>query len=306
MSSTSVRTSKVDRGAWVAGSITVLFWSSAFTAINVGLTGYAPTHLTLLRFAIASLFFVVLGWAVRMPRPERKDIGRLFVTGLCGITIYHSALNLGQLYVPAGTAGLIIGTAPIFTALLSYRYLGETLHRWGWVAIGVSFAGLGVILLGHGESVRFTAGALLILLAALIGSAYFVLVKSLVARYSSLQVTAYVTWAGTLPLLVFSPGLIQAIRHAPREATLATVYSGIFPAAIAYLTWGIALAKAPASRVAPLLFISPILGMGVAWFWIGEVPTPAALLGGAIALGGVIMLQRSAPPSPAPPTQRGP
>lgn len=288
--------SPVQRGAWIFGAITLFFWSSAFTSIRVALDGYSPLHLTLLRFGVASVFFIILAPIIRLPRPRREDLWLLIVTGVCGISIYHSALNLGQVHVPAGTAGLIIGSAPVFTALLSHRFLGERLHYWGWIGIAVSFGGLGVILLGHGESLQFTVGASLILLAAITGAIYFVLVKSLVKKYSSIQVTAYATWAATIPLILYSPGFVQAVRAAPPNTTLAAIYSGIFPAAIAYITWGEALARAPASRIAPLLFITPVLSMGVAFVWIGEIPTLSSVIGGTIALAGVIIVNRLSEP----------
>lgn len=281
---------RIDGPALAAIAATLLFWSSAFSALRIALEAYTPWHLTFLRFLVASALFGATALVVRMPLPKRTDWPRLFAAGFCGITFYHTALNFGQVHVPAGTAALLIAMAPVFTAVLASRYLAERVSVRGWAGIGVSLAGVVVIVSGQGETVAFTQGALLILLAAASAAVYAVLVKPLFAHYSVLQTTAYITWAGTVPLLLFAPGTGAAVAQAPAHATWAMVYTGVFPAAIAYVTWGYALSRAPASRVLSFFNLNPVLAGMIAWLWIGEVPTSATVLGGSLALVGVILV----------------
>src|SRR5690606_21370898 len=102
--------------------------------------------------------------------------------------------------------------------------------------------------------------------------------------------TAYFTWAGTLPFLVFSPGLFTAMQSATLEARLATLYVGVFPAAIAYVTWATALSLANASSVSSLIYLEPAVAIVVAWMWLHELPTPLSLIGGVIAIAGVMIV----------------
>ena len=48
-----------------------------------------------------------------------RDLGRIALAGFLGITIYHTALNFGEVSVDSGAAALIIAAGPVFTALLS-------------------------------------------------------------------------------------------------------------------------------------------------------------------------------------------
>lgn len=276
----------------IAAGITILFWSSAFAGIRVGLSGYDPLELTLLRFLWASAVFAVYAFIRGIPVPRRDDLPRLVFLGLIGITIYHTALNLGEVSVPAGTASLIIATAPVFTALLSRFLLKEVFRPVGWCGILLSFIGV-AIMTGKGNGdLAFTRGALLILLSSICTSIYFVGQKPLFARYTPIQLTAYVTWAGTIPLLLFLPDLGVQIRHAPLEATLAVVYIGIFPAAVAYAAWSMILKELSPGQAASLLYINPPLAIFFGFIWLGEVPNIQQLLGGVLALAGVIIVNK--------------
>jgi drug/metabolite transporter (DMT)-like permease len=73
-------------------------------------------------------------------------------------------------------------------------------------------------------------------LAAIAQSLYIIGQKLYLTRYNAFQFTTYAIWAGTFFLLIFSPGLIEEVRVAPLDATLALVYLGVFPSAIAYVS----------------------------------------------------------------------
>ncbi|MCY3024124.1 MAG: DMT family transporter, partial [Planctomycetota bacterium] len=240
---------------------TVTLWGSAFPAIRQALHGYSPGQLALLRFAVASLCLAVYAVFKGLRLPPKRDLPLLFVCGALGITVYHVALNHGELTVAAGAACLIINTSPVFTAILARLFLGERLKVWGWAGIGVSFLGVALIGLGEGGGLRLEPGVALILFAALSSSVYFVIQKPLLARYSALEFTAYTIWAGTVLLLVFAPGLTHHIAAAPVSATLSAVYLGIFPAAAAYLTWAYLLARVPVTRAASFLYMVPVLAI---------------------------------------------
>ncbi|CAN5821096.1 DMT family transporter [soil metagenome] len=270
--------------------LTIVFWASAFAGIRAGLEEYGPGHVALVRLLVASLVLLVYAVASRMPLPEARDLPVVALGGFLAFAVYHVTLNYGEMTVTAGPASLLVNTAPIFTALLATTFLGERLRAVGWAGMVVSFAGAALIALGEGGGLRFAPGAFIILIAAVAVSIYFVIQKPYLRKYGSLNFTAYAMWAGTLFALVFLPGLAEEVRAAPLDATLALIYLGIFPTAIAYVTYAYVFSQLPASRGVSFLYLVGPTAFFIAWIWLGEVPSLLSFVGAGIVLTGVVIV----------------
>jgi drug/metabolite transporter (DMT)-like permease len=274
----------------IAIATTVVLWASAFVAIRAALPAYGPIYLAVLRFLVASAVLAIYAPFSRMRLPERRDLPRIMLCGLVGIAGYNLALNTGEQTVTAGAASLLANTGPIWTALLAIWILGERLRVWGWVGIAISFMGAAIIAWGEQRGLGLSWGAGLVLLAAIQLSLYSVFQKPLLQRYRPVEVATYAIWAGTLLLLPFAAGLPAVVAAAPLQSTLAAIFLGIGPAALAYITWAVALAHLPAARASSFLYLVPAIALLIAWLWLGEVPGALSLIGGAFAIGGVIVV----------------
>jgi drug/metabolite transporter (DMT)-like permease len=223
-----------------------------------------------------------------------KDMGWLLLIGAVTQTIYHVCLNYGELTVSSGIASFIISQSPVFTTILAIVFLRERIGLMGVIGLLISVFGVTLILLGQsGGAFKLELGCLFVLASTLSGSIFSVLQKHFLKKYHAIEATTYVVCGGAIGMLFYLPALSHEITHASMQATIAVVYLGIFPAAIAYLAWSYALSKLSASRTMNFIYFMPIMTTIMGWIFLGEIPALMALLGGLIALVGVWVVNTS-------------
>jgi drug/metabolite transporter (DMT)-like permease len=287
----SIAARRANAAAALAVAVTVLSWASAFPMIRVGMRELGPLELAAARFAVASV--PALAWLTirQPPLPTRGDAVRFLICGLIGISVYNGLLNQGERTVSAGAAAFIVNVAPILTAILATLFLRERFSAWGWGGALISFAGVGLIALGQPSGLAFGGGASLVAGAALCTASYFVLQRPLVPRYGALACTAYTLLAGALFLLPFLPGALPQLVAPGATRLAATVVAlGVFPAAIGYAAWTYALGRFGAARAANFLYLVPPVAALVGYAALGESLSALTLVGGAIAILGVVIV----------------
>jgi drug/metabolite transporter (DMT)-like permease len=268
---------------------TILVWSTAYVGTRVALREFSPMSLALLRFLVASSALALYGWVKGARLPRLHDVPVFLALGFLGIFLYMWLFNVGHKTVPAATGSFLIAVTPLFTAINGAVAYRTKIHLRSILGMIVSLLGVGLIAFGERTGGSINIGVFLLLIAAWLLGLYNVWVKPLSKRYKANEITLYTFVAGTLFMLLFLPQLARELPHASAYGVCVVVGLGLFPAAIGYTLWSYALSKAPAANVASFMYLTPVVTMVLGWFWIHELPPAASLVGGLIALGGVVL-----------------
>jgi drug/metabolite transporter (DMT)-like permease len=300
----------VDPAGDLALIVTVVAWASAFPAITVALQGYSPWSLGLLRLGVAALALGVVAVALRPAVPRGRLALRVVLVELCGQTLYQVLLMGGQTVVAAGPAALLIATAPLFSVLIARVLLGERIGR-RWVGLVVAFAGAAAVALTGSAiggstgavpedaptgtaAVAAALGVVAVLAAALCQGAYHVLVKPVAEEMGAFPATFWSLVAGAALSLPALPALNLEVTTASATATWGAVLLGVVPSAVGYRAWSFAVTRSAVARSTVALYLVPVVALLLAWAWLGDRPHPLTLLGGAMALAGVVLVRRVA------------
>jgi drug/metabolite transporter (DMT)-like permease len=306
--------------AYAAVLASVVLWGLAPVATRYLVLVADPVGVLGLRFALCGLcYLVVLPWlGLRPARRGRHWLGRrrwsgvrsygpgpawtrrsvlaVLGCGLTGIVGYNLFVTLGIRHVPAGLAGILLATEPIWIALLSVAFLGHRLTpplRWG---IGLAFAG--VALLGTGEGLHGAlsatlAGSALILLGTLMWAVYSVAVGPLARDFGTLRISALTLLAGAVPLVALAgPVLGAAAGQLGSTGWLVLVLYALGPNLAGILLWNYGLSRLECARAGLLLYLYPVVSVAGGGLLLAEPVTVAMLAGGALVLLGLVVAQR--------------
>ncbi len=287
------RTPRDDRlTVGLAALAMLLGWAWSWVGIRSAVRHLPPGVLALARLAVASLVLGVV-WLARGRRlPEPRDWPGIALTGVLGFATYGLCINAGEKIIPAGTASMVVAGIPVLTTLGAVLFLGERLSLRGWTGVLTAFGGMLIIAAGQPGGRAELVGLLLLIGGALSATAYNLLSKRYLARYSALDLTTWAIWTGTLGLLPVGGGLSAAWQAAPASAHWTVVALGVVPSAICYSLFAYIIAHRSLARAASLLFLVPVIAVVMGYLILGEQPALASLLGGAVVIGGVWLVSR--------------
>ena len=292
----SSSSTKIHSGAGVALFLAVTCWGLLPVATRYLLVYLDPLHLLLFRFLLASLLFLPVLLRVRQQRWPLVDLLRTGACGCASIIGYNVTVTYGIRWIPAGIAGMIIATEPIWIALFSIVVLRER-PRWS-VLVGLLVAAGGVLtLVGWSASATKFNGALwmgvgLTLLAAMMWAGYTLGVRSLSRKYGAFTCTGVATILGALPLLIWSNAQLLSERiELPLLAWGAFLLLAVGSTIFANVLWNYGVARMPGTQAGLFLYLIPFVSVLGGCIFLHEIITPGTAVSGLLVLSGVIIAQ---------------
>ena len=222
---------------------TIFCWSLAFVFTRMTLSYFSAASLGFLRYLVASAALIVIAIVKKIKPPKPADWPLFLVSGFFGFFLYMIAFNKGLSSVPAATASVVNATVPVVTALIAGVVYREKVRGFQWVAVVIELIGIAVLTVMSGGLTQ-SGGLVWLFLAALSLSTYNILQRKLTKKYTAMQASTYSIFAGTLMLAFFSPTAFRELAAAPAAQYIYVALLGVFPSAIAYVSWSVAFSKA--------------------------------------------------------------
>ena len=267
-----------------------------FPIARAGLAVIEPFTFAFFRFVISALVLLAIVKAKNYRVPVAKeDYIKILGLGALIIPFNQVAYLFGQSLTTAGHGALLFATTPIWIFLGGIIHLKEKFVVRRAIGVVVGLTGVIVIMTSGALNLgdEFLLGDMIILLAVLAWAYYTILGKPLVKKYGAIRVTAYALSFGTA--LYFPFGIYRAAIFDYSNATLtgwlSVVYVALGVSVGAYILWYWVLKYMEASRVAVFHNLQPVLAATVAYIFLGEPIGWGFVIGGSVALAGVIITE---------------
>ena len=229
---------------------------------------------------------LALGLAVHYRQRFGTALLRIGRLGLASAVLL-AASNIGFVgaitHTTATNTLVILATTPLFSAVLGWLIMGEKVPPRTWLSILAAIAGV-VVIFHDSLGIGNWLGDLMALGVAFVWGFNLVVVR-MAGRCDmtpALAVSGFISAAVALPLA----GAPAAI-NAHDLVVLALLGCLVLPLAFGLFIRG--THYVPAAEVALLAPIETVLGPIWVWIGVGETPSSASLLGGAIVLAAVVV-----------------
>jgi len=283
------------RGYGLLISLSVI-WGGAFVGIRQADFELSSVNLTLLRWIIVCLAFLLLYPFVVKPQTkfDRRDVPRLLVTGAFNVAIYHLSLNYSEKTVDASLAGLLISLAPLFGVVLSAVFLHEKIGRRVYLALALGLLGTFVIFApALNLGMASLLGPLAVVLAAFASGAFTVASKPLVARYGPIPVAVWSSLVGTAFVLPLSTrSLVQQAAALSLNGWISVLYLSLLSTVLANSIYFVLVGRQPVSRLSVQLYLVPLVSVVGGIVLLGESLNAFSVAGGAVLLLAVTLTTR--------------
>jgi drug/metabolite transporter (DMT)-like permease len=282
---------------WLALGTIYVVWGSTFMAVTIAVRDLPPLLSMGIRHLAAGA--ILLAWA--LPRGDRegdriggRELRAAFVFGGALFLVGHGGLAWAQQTVPSGVAALLIGSIPLWMALLDRVVFGKRLHLSAYAGLVAGFLGLAFLLDPFGAGSVDRVGALVG-----VGAAFAWAAGSLYSRGATLPKRPLVSaglaaLCGGVLLTIFSAagGEFRDARFSA-ESLAAVAYLVVVGTLIGFTAYVWLLRAAPISLVSTYAYVNPIVAVTLGWALLGEEITAQTLVAGSAILVSVALILRT-------------
>lgn len=272
----------------------IVAWGTTFAAIKIGLESSPPLLFAGIRSILGALALVPVAAALGRSTRLREHWAAYGVLTLLNVVGFFTLQTLAIDALPSGLAAVLIYLQPVLTGVLAGPLLGEHVGPTALVGLLLGFGGIVAVSVGAISGHVSITGVVLAVAAALVWSLGTIATK----RYSTVvdgwwAVSISFGVGGVVMTLlglgVEGPHVDWSVRF-----TLALAYSALIGTALAWGLWFALVGSGDATRAAAVIFFVPLVSVAVGSVVLGESLPLSLLLGAALVVLGVWLVNRPA------------
>ena len=274
-------------------------WGGSIVAQKMALTSFSAVEASVLR-DIGGLTILLATWWSKEGGAMRVSGADARLLGLLGLGVLgnHLLILMGLNYVSGAVGGVIIGSSPVVTSVLSAMLIKDVPLRAVWAGALLSFAGVGVVSVAGFQAAgdQPLLGSTLVFLGVVSWALYSIGSRAIMERMSALTVnwtTLMVATVLQIPLLWTDQKMMNAgIGSVTTPDWLALGYLVIFATAVAQQAWLFGVKGVGPSRASVLGNLTPVAAIGLSALILGEAVGLIEILGICLILAGVWVVNR--------------
>jgi drug/metabolite transporter (DMT)-like permease len=289
---------KNNPAAYIKPLLATVFWGLSFIATKTALHELTPVMIIIFRLILGISFLTVLAVYTRQDFSIKLK-QHAFILLLAAIAVFHLWIQVtGLQYTSAANTGWIIGTAPVFIAIMGMIFFKEKINLKQLAGIIIAFTGL-FLLISKGDftSIGFISnkGDFLVLASAFTWGVYSIVNKKISLTYPPLMTILYLFIMMALLILPVTANKDTLLRleHLSSISWVSILFLGIFCSGISYVLWAQSLKDMDSSKVGAFLYFEPFVTVFSAWIFLHENITLFMIISGIIIILGVIIVNRN-------------
>ena len=273
--------------------VACLLWSSAFVGVKIGLKYHSPLQFAGIRFILSGLMLLpVIANFNRFRKEVRDNFGYVCLIAFLQVILQYSLFYMGVNLVPASISAMIVGSSPLFVALIAHFTIST--DRMDWFKLGsilLGIAGVAVITLGRkslpsGAEIGLLGVLFLILNNLASGITNVVVARTrhtispMILTSASLFIGGAVLFLGSFPI----EGIYE--KTFPAEYFIALAWLSFLSAA-AITIWN-TLLRRPSVKVSELniwKFLIPVSGAILSWVILPNEKPDLISISGMLIIG---------------------
>ena len=279
--------------------LAAVLWGGSIVAQKLALGSFSAVEASVLR-DIGGLVILIATWWWQEGTLARLTGADLRMLGLLGLGVLgnHLLILMGLKYVNGAVAGVIIGSAPVVTALLSAMMIQDVPLRAVWASGLLSFAGVGIVSVAGFQAAgeQPLLGSALVLLGVVSWALYSIGSRTIMERVSALAVnwtTLLVATVLQIPLLWTDHKMMDAgLASVSAPDWLALGYLVLFATAVAQQAWLFGVKGIGPSRASVLGNLTPVAAVGLSALILHESVGLVEIIGIVLILAGVWVVNR--------------